>query len=91
MPYRIVFPVVTKVPLAKDGRLVSSVAEKFRESITQLATELLMIQAEGDKAAAEAMKAARGTVPPAMQALLDDMSDIPVDIDPVFPHAGETL
>jgi hypothetical protein len=47
-----------------------------------------MIQARGDYQGAQRLVERYGTVHPAMQAVLDELGDIPVDIDPVFPLAG---
>jgi hypothetical protein len=66
-----------------DGRFVP-VMDQFRPAIKDLATRLLMIQAEGNYSAAQDFVATYGTVRPEMQAILDALTAIPVDIDPIF-------
>jgi hypothetical protein len=55
-------------------------AQKVRE----LAGELLLLEAQGDYAGAQAMLAKYGQLRPEMQAVLDKLGDIPVDIKPIF-------
>jgi len=55
-------------------------AQKVRE----LAGELLMIEALGDHAGAKALLEKHGQVRPEMQAVLDRLGDVPVDIRPIF-------
>jgi len=62
--------------------------EIFEETFRSLAHELLMIQALGDYAAAVEMVERYGTVNPAMTKMLAGMTDLPVDIDPVYPLQG---
>jgi hypothetical protein len=66
-----------------DGRF-APVVDRFRPAVKELATELLMIQAGGDYEAAQRFVADYGSVRPEMQAILDALEAIPVDIDPVF-------
>ncbi len=70
-----------------QGRL-RPVPERFPEAIRELAHVLLMVQARGDYSGAKALVAKYGTVPPAMQTILDGLSDIPVDVDPEYPLTG---
>ncbi len=62
---------------------------KFREAVRSLANELLMIEATGDFARAERLLDRYGKATPEMRATISKLSDIPVDITPVFPAAGE--
>lgn len=64
---------------------------KFREGIRTLATELLTLQATGDYARAQRLLAKYGVSNPEIEAVTARLTDIPVDITPVFPAAGETL
>jgi hypothetical protein len=64
------------------------IPEKFREAFSDLSHELLMLQAEGSYEKAQAMVDQFGAVTPEMAAALATLSDIPVDVDPVFPLEG---
>jgi hypothetical protein len=70
------------------GERFRPVPEAFLGAFRDLATEILMIQARGDYQGAQRLVERYGTVHPAMQAVLDELGDIPVDIDPVFPLEG---
>jgi hypothetical protein len=74
------------VEITEDGRF-RPVPERFEAAFRDLAHELLMIQAEGDYAAAVAFAERYGTVDPAMVRAIEGLAGIPVDIDPVFPFA----
>lgn len=65
-------------------------AAKYREGIRTLATELLTIEATGDFARADVLLQKYGKSTPEMQSVISHLSDIPVDITPYFPAAGET-
>jgi hypothetical protein len=52
--------------------------------VRELAGELLMLEALGDHAGAKAMLARYGRMRPEMQAVLDSLTGVPVDIKPVF-------
>jgi hypothetical protein len=71
-----------------EGERFRPVPEAFLGAFRDLATEILMIQARGDYQGAQRLVERYGTVPPAMQAVLDELTDIPVDIDPVYPLEG---
>jgi hypothetical protein len=58
--------------------------DKAPAVVKKLANALLMIEAEGDYAAAKAFIERYGKMRPEMQALLDGLTDVPVDIVPVF-------
>ncbi len=64
------------------------VPESFPPALTELAHELLMIQALGSYAGAEELVKKYGPVQPAMAAALASLTSIPVDVDPVFPLGG---
>ena len=61
---------------------------KIREAVAALTTEILTVQATGDYAKAQALLA-RATVRPEVQAVLDRLADVPVDIAPQFVTAEE--
>jgi len=62
---------------------------KSRDAVRDLATELLTIEATGDYARAKALLDKYGKETPEMTAVNATLKDIPVDITPVFPAAGE--
>lgn len=64
---------------------------KLEKGISDLVRDLVMLQHEGDKAAADALLAKYGVMSPPMEKALSSLGGIPVDIRPVFPVAGETL
>ncbi len=74
------------ITVTSDGRFQPDPAV-FPGAIRALAHDLLMVQAEGSYAGAQDLVKHFGTVPPAMQKLLDSLGDIPVDIDPSYPIA----
>lgn len=63
---------------------------ELEASIGTLVHDLVMLQHEGDKAAVEALLAKYGTMSPAMDEALARLTEIPVDIRPVYPMAAET-
>ena len=62
---------------------------KMREGVQSLATELLTLQATGDYARAKRLLDKYGVSNPEIQQTIARLNDIPVDITPVFPAAGE--
>ena len=62
---------------------------KMRDAIRDLATELLTIEATGDFNRANALLEKYGRETDEMRAVDAKLADIPVDIWPVFPAAGE--
>lgn len=67
-----------------DGKLLP-VESKWRDAVRDLCHDLTMLQANGDYDAAKAWVEKYGAVPPAMRTILDSLTDIPVDVDPVYP------
>ncbi|HEX7810009.1 MAG TPA: peptidase, partial [Thermoanaerobaculia bacterium] len=63
--------------------------DKFRAGIKSLATELLTLQATGDYARAQRLLTKYGVSNAEMDAVNKTLTDIPVDITPVFTAAGE--
>ena len=74
-------------PIA-GGRFTVDFA-KSRDAVRDLATELLTIEATGDYPRAKALLDRYGKETPEMAAVNATLKDIPVDITPVFPAAGE--
>jgi hypothetical protein len=62
---------------------------KARDAVRDLAMELLTIEATGDYARAKTLLDRYGKETPEMIAVNATLKDIPVDITPVFPAAGE--
>ena len=75
------------VELTEDGRF-KPVPELFEETFRDLARELLMIQALGDYDGALDMVERYGSVHPAMAAVIEGLTDLPVDVDPFYPLGG---
>jgi hypothetical protein len=64
---------------------------RIKEGVTALTREIMTIQAEGNYAAAKALGDRLGVVRPPVQALLDKLADVPVDIEPRYPTAEQLL
>ncbi len=73
---------------ASNGRFTIDVS-KYREAVQSLATELLTIEATGDFDRANTLLSRYGVANPEMTTVINALKDIPVDIWPVFPGAGE--
>ena len=71
-----------------DGKFTINV-ESFRVAVQFLAAELLAIEATGNYNRAQALLDRYGISTPEMQGVISKLNDIPVDIWPVFPAAGE--
>src|SRR6185369_3877127 len=71
-----------------DGKYTFDAA-KYRDGIQSLATELLTIEATGDFNRANALLEKYGKETPEMVSVIGKLNDIPVDINPYFPGAGE--
>jgi hypothetical protein len=63
--------------------------DKFREAVKSLSTELLTIEATGDFNRANALLTKYGVTNAEIDAVNARLNDIPIDITPVFPAAGE--
>lgn len=60
---------------------------KIREAVTKLTRDLLTIEAEGSYDKAKAMLDKYSVLRPPMKGALDRLTDVPVDIEPIFPLA----
>ncbi len=69
-----------------DGRYEIDYA-RIPVVLAALSKELLEIEATGDRARAEAWFARYDKMPPAMAKALESLTDVPVDIDPIFSFA----
>ncbi len=65
-----------------DGTLGVDLA-KFRSGVKELAHDLLMVEARGDRAGAQAMFVRLGVTRPPIAAAIARLTDIPVDILPI--------
>ena len=72
----------------EDGRFEVNL-EKIKSAVRDLDRDLLTIEATGDYAAAKKMLDELGKVRPSMQTALGNLSDIPVDIEPIFVTADD--
>jgi len=63
----------------------------FRKAVRSLANELLMIEATGDYDRAQRLVKKYAVSTPEIEQIISQLSDIPVDITPVFVAAGETI
>ena len=62
---------------------------KMRDGVRELTTEILVTQATGDYARAQRLLTKYGVSNPEIESVIARMKDIPVDLTPVFPAAGE--
>ncbi|HME06250.1 MAG TPA: hypothetical protein VKG25_04335 [Bryobacteraceae bacterium] len=62
---------------------------KIKPAVRDLTHDILTIEATGDYAGAKKMLEEMGSVSPAMRQSLDRLSDIPVDIEPIFVTANQ--
>lgn len=72
----------------KTGRF-SVDPQKIGGAVRDLAHDLLMIEAKGDYAAARAFVEKYRVVRPELQAALDRLKDVPVDIRPIYAYRDE--
>ncbi len=71
---------------AKSGTF-AVVPAKIKDAVRKLTGDIMTIQAEGSYEKAKAMLDTYGLVRPEMQAALDRLNDVPVDIEPSYPLA----
>src|SRR5260370_18505612 len=62
---------------------------KTKTAVRSLAHDLLTLEATGDYAGAKKMLDSLGVIRPELQASLDKLKDVPVDIRPIFVTADE--
>jgi hypothetical protein len=78
------------VTVAPDGTFAVN-AERIRQNVSDLTRDIMTMQAVGDYAAAKQMAEKLAVIRPPVQAILDKLKDVPVDISPRFVTAGELL
>jgi hypothetical protein len=66
-------------------------AARCKQAVTALTRDLLLLEAHGDAAGARALLAKMGVVRPPVQAALDRLARLPVDIEPRFVTAEKLL
>src|SRR5262249_41724613 len=72
-----------------DGARFTVDFGKLETEIGKLVHDVCVTQHEGDKAAADAMLAKYGVMSEPMKKSLSALGDIPVDVRPIYPLAGE--
>jgi len=78
------------VVVGKDGTFSVDVA-KMKGAVAALTTELMTLQASGDRAKAAELLRARAQIRPPVQRVLDRLKGVPVDIEPRFVTAEKLL
>jgi hypothetical protein len=78
------------VTVAQDGTFAVN-PERIRKNVAALTRDIMTMQATGDAAAGKQMIEKLGVVRPQVQALLDKLKDVPVDIEPRFVTANQLL
>jgi len=78
------------VTVAADGTFAVN-AERIKQNVIDLTRDIMTIQAVGDYAAAKQMIEKLAVIRPPVQAILDRLKDVPVDIEPRFTTANELL
>jgi hypothetical protein len=78
------------IQVAKDGTFSLDV-RKTKQAVTNLTRQIMTLQATGDYAGAERLLKTKAVIRPEVQAVLDRLGDIPVDIAPRLVTAEELL
>ncbi|MBX5462017.1 MAG: hypothetical protein IRZ28_13130 [Steroidobacteraceae bacterium] len=78
------------IKVAKDGTFSLDVP-KAKKAVTNLTRQIMTLQATGDYAGAQALLTRKAVIRPEVQAVLDRLGDIPVDIVPRLVTAEELL
>jgi hypothetical protein len=63
--------------------------DKIKAGVAALTTDIMTIQAAGDYEKAKALGERLGVIRPPVKAALDNLTNVPVDIEPRFPAAEE--
>ena len=78
------------VTVAPDGTFAVD-PERIKQNVIDLTRDIMTLQAMGDYAAAKQMIEKLGVVRPQVQAVLDRLKGVPVDIEPRFVTAEQLL
>lgn len=65
--------------------------DKIKDGVESLTREIMTIQAEGNYTKAKELLDTYGVIRPPMQKILDQLTGIPVDIEPDYPLAAQIL
>ena len=76
------------VTVAQDGTFAVNAA-RIRQNVIDLTRDIMTMQATGDAQAGKQMIEKLGVVRPPVQAVLDRLKDVPVDIEPRFVTADQ--
>jgi hypothetical protein len=76
------------VTVARDGTFAVEPG-KIKAAVASLTREIMTIQGHGDRAAAQHLLQQLAVVRPPVQAVLDRLKDVPVDIEPRFVTADK--
>jgi hypothetical protein len=76
------------VTVAQDGTFAVN-PERIRTNVVDLTRDIMTMQATGDVQAGKQMFEKMGVVRPQVQAVLDKLKDVPVDIEPRFVTAEQ--
>jgi hypothetical protein len=76
------------VTVSSDGTFAVN-AERIRQNVVDLTRDIMTMQAMGDYAAAKDLMTKLAVVRPPVQAVLDRLRDVPVDIEPRFVTANQ--
>lgn len=63
--------------------------DKIKDAVEALTRDIMTIQAEGKYTKAKELLDTYGVIRPSMQNILDQLTEIPVDIEPLYPLAGQ--
>ena len=78
------------VKVAPDGTFTVD-PQRIRQNVVDLTRDIMTMQANGDYAAAKQMIEKLVSIRPPVQAVLDKLKDVPVDIEPRFVTANQLL
>jgi hypothetical protein len=78
------------VAVAQNGTFAVN-PERIRQNVIDLTRDIMTLQARGDYAAAKQMIEKLATIRPPVQAVLDKLTTVPVDIEPRFVTAQRLL
>ncbi|HEX5106804.1 MAG TPA: hypothetical protein VFV95_00090 [Vicinamibacterales bacterium] len=78
------------VKVAQDGTFTVD-PQRIRQNVVDLTRDVMTLQANGDYAAAKQMIEKLVSIRPPVQAVLDKLKDVPVDIEPRFVTANQLL
>jgi hypothetical protein len=78
------------VTVAQDGTFAVN-AQRIRQNVVDLTRDIMTMQATGDAAGGKQMLEKLGVIRPQVQAVLDKLKGVPVDIEPRFVAAEALL